>query len=329
MAAKEGIVIVRAYPRLHIGLLDLAGASLRRYGGAGFILDCMPIRVSAGPGRSALLGLDLLDSAGRRDVLAALDRMAKRFPIPRPRMTVQSLPPQHVGLGTKTAVVLALLKAWQVFSALHIESRQMQRLSGRGGASGVGIHGFFRGGFIADLGHKASEQTQFSPSSYRVDFDVPPIALRLPIPKDWRFALFLPHGRRYSGNQELRFFHSNTPIPRSQAKDAIATLYHGVVPAVIQQDIDLLRLALRDLHRSGFKHRELRGQAEPVQRLFKELERVQGCAVGLSSLGPLVYAVLPAAASDLLNDLCVRAARHGAEPMAICAGRNQGHEVMR
>ncbi len=91
----------------------------------------------------------------------------------------------------------------------------------------------------------------------------------------------------------------------------------------------LLKRALHDLHSTGFKARELRNQADPVRDFLKEADEKTGLAVGMSSLGPLVFAV--GAASDnkereLIKDLAVK---YGGRMLGAFRGRNRGYEVVK
>jgi beta-ribofuranosylaminobenzene 5'-phosphate synthase len=322
------MIVVRAFPRLHVGLVDLAGATLRRFGGAGFMINCLPVEVSVERDSTLTVGgVEKLDQSAMRDIAAALRRMQTAFSVGPIKITVRRMPPQHVGLGTKTAMVLAALKGCAVLHNIRVSPRQLQLISGRGGASGVGVNGFFRGGFIVDGGHKPDRSLEFLPSSYGEGFDVPPLLARARIPRQWRFALLLPSGRRYSGTRELRFFRSNTPILGSEVMNTMALLNHGVLPAVMEDDIDTLKLALRELHRCGFKKREIEGQPVTVRRLMKELDGQPGCAVGMSSMGPLVYAIFRREPAELIDEFRSSLGQFG-RVLAVCEGRNGGHEVI-
>jgi beta-ribofuranosylaminobenzene 5'-phosphate synthase len=321
-------ITVRAYPRVHVGLIDLAGATPRRYGGAGFILDWSPVEVSVSRSRQLLLSSKLLDRRGQTDVAAAIARLGQVRPSNPAKIVIRHIPPQHVGLGTKTAVTLAVLQGCQLFSRLDICKNELQVLSGRGGASGVGIHGFFEGGFIVDAGHKADPGAAWVPSSFRTQFCIPPLIVRIKIPDKWRFFLFLPGGYRYSGARELRFFRQNTPIPRNEAKESLSLIHHGVVPSVLGDDVLTLKQALSDLHTCGFKRREVDGQPKSVKSFMECLRRVPECAVGMSSMGPLVYAIVRDPSKDLAADLEKVAARSRVRLLGVCGGRNQGFEVL-
>ncbi|OAI45015.1 hypothetical protein AYO43_08635 [Nitrospira sp. SCGC AG-212-E16] len=292
------------------------------------MLNDFPVEISVALGRHRLTGLQLLDRRGQADIFTVLERFKKLFPVRSTQIMVRLTLPQHIGLGTKTAITLAILKGWEIFSGIRIGMRRLQQLSGRGGVSGVGIHGFFKGGFIVDVGHKFEYDRGFVPSSFRNGSDVPPIASRFRIPKSWRFALFLPKGHRYSGGRELRFFRENTPVPKSEVKDTLALIHHGLAPAVLTDDIAVVRDVLGEIHRLGFKRRELEGQTGAVRRLLTKISEFPECAGGMSSMGPLIYAVMKKPSEDLLAELERLARKEGASFLGVCEGRNKGFEVI-
>lgn len=106
----------------------------------------------------------------------------------------------------------------------------------------------------------------------------------------------------------------------------IALAYHGLAPAVATNDLRLLRDVLTSLHRIGFKRTELRDQTASVNVVVRRLRQRNDCAVGLSSMGPLVYAVAEADNrhfSRFVESLC----RDGAaEMLGSFVGRNLGYE---
>jgi beta-ribofuranosylaminobenzene 5'-phosphate synthase len=322
------MIVVRAFPRLHIGLVDLGNATPRRYGGAGFMLDWCPVEVMAEPARQMTLDLGLLDQRGRRDVVDAIERLQRRVALAPMRVTVSKTPIAHIGLGTKTATLLALLTAAEQLAKARLTVHEVQALSSRGGASGVGIHGFFLGGFLVDAGRADCGSREHRPSGASHPGSVPALVTRIDIPEDWRFVLIRPRGIRYSGARETRFFHDNTPVPRKEVTETIACLYHGVVPAVLENDIIALKTSVCRMHRYGFKRRELDGQSTEVRRLFHALSKLHDCAVGMSSMGPLLYAVV-SGTSPSVDEVCSVAVQEGAAVLGICAGQNRCHEIKR
>jgi len=293
------------------------------------MLDCLPIEVHARVGRTAETEDDFgsLDARGRRDIGAALQRLRETRDLRGVTVVINRLPPQHVGLGSKTATVLAALRACALAGGWDAPEATLQHLSGRGGASGVGIHGFFCGGFVADGGHNVSPEVGFFPSSSGRAEGVPPLCARLEVPPDWRFHLFLPEGNCVAGANEEQFFRENAPIPADEAHAAICSMYHGVIPAIAAGSIATLAHALRAIHRSGFKSRELGAQLSRVQGTYRALAALDDVAVGMSSMGPLIYAVTGSSDVQLESELLRVARQHGAKRLAVARARNLGCEI--
>jgi beta-ribofuranosylaminobenzene 5'-phosphate synthase len=319
------LTIVHSFPRIHIGLLDLGHITHRAHGGAGFCIDGLPVEIEIRRSRSSqIIGLNQLDADGRSDLRAAIARMRDANAAPKLTIQLRNVLPQHVGLGSKTATILGTLKALDLLLGAKLTDRRLQELSGRGGTSGVGINTFFTGGFVVDCGHAAVKDRKFVPSRRQTHFDIPPLACRINIPSDWRIHLFLLPGRRLASSAEAKFFRDNTPIPRREVLSAISVIYHGIVPAVISGDVRLLKECLGELHRTGFKSRELRNQAPCVRAFMDAVDASTNLAVGMSSLGPLVYAIGESGyrtGETLLKELC---ARYRGQFIGTFQGRSTG-----
>jgi beta-ribofuranosylaminobenzene 5'-phosphate synthase len=205
---------------------------------------------------------------------------------------------------------------------------EIKRISGRGGASGVGVNAFFQGGLIVDVGHHESSEDSFVPSSARQGSVTPPMAIRLPFPEQWRIHLFLPNGLIYEGDGEVAFFQHNTPISAEEVFRVMAAVYHGLVPAFIDNDIRLLKRAITDVHSTGFKKRELQGQTAEVSYLLDLLNGQDLFAAGMSSMGPLIYAIAPASASDVIERITgsIQEAT-SAVYLGMYKGRNAGCQI--
>ena len=323
-------VLVRAFPRIHMTLIDLAGATFRRYGGVGFALDLLPVEVEATSAPTTTL--TFCCEVGRRDMADAERLMEQLAAGLRASFSVQvrSLPPQHVGFGSKTALLLAIGTACNILRGKPLTPSDLQRLSGRGGASGVGVNTFFRGGVIVDLGHPQSPDITFCPSSAKQASGVPPVSVRLLFPEKWQVYLFMPKGRRYAGGEEVAFFQNNAPIPSDDAFRVLAAVYHGIVPAFLGEDVSLLKAAVAQVHAAGFKLRELQGQSEVVTQVLELLNKQERVAAGMSSMGPLVYAITPVEESHMMKNVVVKLQEAGmAECLGVCKGRNTGHESAR
>jgi beta-ribofuranosylaminobenzene 5'-phosphate synthase len=288
---------VVAYPRLHLGLLDCGLTTSRRFGGLGFAVQGMPLTLSVRAGRPGpvvpqLAGLfDTLDEQACRDVYAALDRLGDVATLPSLTLTLESSPPQHVGLGTKTTLLLAALRGACAAACVRITPAALRRLSGRGGASGVGSATFFRGGFVVDAGHPRTDGHGLRPSGALRPDRVPTVSLRTAMPSRWRVTLALSGAKGLSGAEEVEFFEKYTPIADEEVRRAITLAYHEVVPAVLERDLTALSEALTALQSVGFKRHEIEAQPAATRELLSRLQATPGVAAGMSSMGPMVFAV--------------------------------------
>ena len=238
-------------------------------------------------------------------------------------MRVTACPRLHVGLGTKTALLLAALAAIDAVLDCGFSREDMIGLAGRGGASGVGVNAFFTGGYVLDGGHPNAAVPTYLPSALRPTATPPPILSRLDIPPAWRFLLILPPGARLHGESERRMFLDETPLSAWETHEAACLHLLGVAAAVATNDLDSLGTALARLQEIGFKKREIRRQASTVPSVLR-LCRSMEIAAGMSSLGPLVYAVGSESDTTRLKALADAATRSGNRILGIFRGSNGG-----
>jgi beta-ribofuranosylaminobenzene 5'-phosphate synthase len=322
-------VRITAFPRIHMSLGDLSGITLRRNGGVGFALHGPVVKITAHAGNyDQIKAPAQLDVLGLDDMRQALGRLRSELAYPPVVIEVEELPLQHIGLGTKTTLVLAALQAVISNFGLPIDRELIQRISGRGGTSGIGIHTFFDGGFVSDVGHAQNPSARYGPSSLRAP-DVPALRLlRAVLPEHWTCHLLLPKGHRRGGPAEVEFFKSNTPIPGTEVLEVLATMYHGVCPAILNSDLVVLNAALRKLHSTGFKHREMLGQPRSLSKLLGELQDLPRAAAGMSSMGPLLY-VLANETDDQVLQSVRSLAVAPTEYLGSFRPRNSGFELAR
>ena len=325
------MIEVTAFPRVHIALLDLGRVTRRAFGGAGVMVNGCAVRASARPTRDSVVRVDTsgsCDSELVRSVGDAVERLRQYLGFRHGvAVRISQAIPQHIGMGSKTASVLASLTATAHAVGADVERRVLQSLSARGGASGVGVHGYFDGGVIVDAGHPTSQVTRLVPSRYQSPQNVPLLIAHCSFPSTWRVWLVLPKGKRYSGHTERGVFESGTPIGRGATLKSIACIYHGVLPAVLESDLPLMREALAELQETGFKRVEVHSQAPRVKTLMSALQAISTVAVGMSSMGPLLYVVSErddAASAAAINAVAAsaKATVHG--PFGA---RNSGYRI--
>lgn len=279
-------VRVSAGARLHLGLLDLANATPRAFGGLGCILSKPQVQVSAVlADQTAVVGINEEDAAGVRDWVQDYVQVQRLSPV---SLDIARTFPSHAGFGSRTVTVLASLTATALVNGSEVVPEVIQRASGRGGTSGIGVHGFFEGGWIVDLGQRRPVQNLPSRAQHQRP---PSLRLRSIAPPDWTVGLFLPTGLRLSGESEVAFFR-NTSVSSQDVLNGLALLYHGLVPALMEADFDTFAVCLQRFQSVGFKAAEIAHQGGRVSSLMRGLQRLTP-AVGMSSLGPLVFSIFP------------------------------------
>ena len=207
-ALTSTMMHIIARPRIHISLADMGYASLRSFGGVGFSLDCEPTVIEFEPCRTVEIdGTEVLDTRAQLELSELVKRLrAVREKFVGFRAIIKSVPRQHVGLGSKTSLALSIIAGANAVNDFGFSNSEMQQLSGRGSASGVGLHTFFQGGLVWDAGHRFVPGIRLSPSSATIATSVPPLMTRVPFPPEWCVALLLPDEPTMSGEDEARFF---------------------------------------------------------------------------------------------------------------------------
>lgn len=293
--SDQSSVTVSAGGRLHLGLLDLGHATRRTFGGIGCILDGPEVKVEARIsdltriGDSHLEG-GLIDAISWKAELTALENFIRTFNLQPTEVKINTELSPHVGLGSRTATTLAILAAAGVINGMErsaLPVSEMKKLSGRGRTSGIGVHGFFTGGWVVDAGQP--QGAPLLPSGAQVDGQPSMLVQRLTSP-DWQIGLFRPQGITFSGAREVDFFRANTPVDLSDVLRGLALVYHGMVPALLSGDLEAFGSALSEFQSIGFKSQEIAAQPLAVRQLMARLKTASPC-VGMSSFGPLLFAI--------------------------------------
>jgi beta-ribofuranosylaminobenzene 5'-phosphate synthase len=299
---------VTAPSRLHFGLLGLPsegrdhwpgidgapGPQVRHFGGVGLMVDKPGLCLRVEPAEDWAATGPLADRAlgfARRfvDTLPAADKT--RF-----RVSVESAPFEHQGLGVGSQLGLAVAKAIAVESG-HPDwpATELAVRVGRGERSAVGVHGFDRGGLVVEGGKRRGEP-------------ISPLVARLSFPDDWRVLVYSPPGETaWHGGRERQAFAKLAEAGPSPAEtEALCRIVlTGMLPALAAADLEAFGEALYEFNaRVGDAFAPIQGgrYANPaVAHLVARIRGMRVKGVGQSSWGPTVFAVVgsPGAASDL------------------------------
>jgi beta-RFAP synthase len=235
--------------------------------------------------------------------------VAQRVAPDRPhRIVVGVCPPEHIGLGVGTQLSLAVARA---IIGPETATAELARLAGRGNRSGIGVHGFERGGFLVDGGKREGDE-------------LAPLIVLAEFPADWRIVLLTPKVESsWHGDRERAAF---AAMNAAQADDALCRLVLlGMLPALAEHDLPSFGEALHEYNRrSGEPFRSSQGGAfAPESAAVIDWLRGQEIAgVGQSSWGPTVFAVVEDA--ERAAAVAESAQKRLRAAVEVTAARNRG-----
>ena len=295
-------VVIRAPSRLHFGLIDLHGGLSRVDGGIGLALSHPPTILSArmAPEISTEGGTSEMNRRASDAARAILDHQGIPGGV---FLTVHASPSEHVGLGAGTALALSSAKAVCELYGINLTVREMARVIGRGGTSGIGTGAFNEGGFLVDGGHsfgKSAEKDSFLPSAALRGLRPPPIITRHDFPEDWKILLVTPHNLlRVYGDEERALFTRACPVPETEVAETCREVIMRVLPGLVDHDLDLFSAGINRIQHLGFKRVECSHQPPELAGLVHSLRSAGAACAGLSSFGPTVFCITDSSPDEL------------------------------
>ena len=246
-------------------------------------------------------------------------------------ITVRSHYPAHVGLGSGSQLALAVARAIAELHGRHLPVKELAKLVGRGGTSGIGTAAFEYGGFIVDGGHTfgaGGEKTDFRPSAASQGVSPPPIIARHDFPTDWKILVAIPDvPAGASGNIETGIFRAHCPVPLDEVRALSHEILMRMLPGIASRDLDLFGSSINAVQDLGFKKVELSLQPPQVTGLLPVLRNAGAAGAGLSSFGPTVYAVGDTGMTALEQAACSFMQEHGGGTTILTTARNRGATV--
>jgi beta-ribofuranosylaminobenzene 5'-phosphate synthase len=289
-------VVVSTGCRLHFTLIDLNADLGRVDGGIGVALKRPGWRVEVS--KTKRWEVD-------NEANPIVERLRDRIPLKgKYKVKVTTKMPQHVGLGSRTQLSLAIASGLATFQKKTFAVPKLAKHAGRGGTSGIGVAAFEHGGLILDGGHHYREKGGFMPSRYS-RAGPPPVLAKYQVPTDWFFVVAIPKGKQYYGTDEAKAFKDHTPIPRKEVGAVARLVLLRLLPAVIENDIEAFGDAIKRIQTLGFKRIENMLQGENIDKLKKYMVRREGIGPGLTSFGPACFCVVKGrkTAEKLAKDL--------------------------
>ncbi|NTV01128.1 MAG: DUF98 domain-containing protein, partial [Methanoregulaceae archaeon] len=167
----------------------------------------------------------------------------------------------------------------------------------------IGTAAFESGGFILDGGHAFGtdgQKTDFRPSSASAGIIPAPVIARHPFPEDWQIHIIVPSpDRRVSGGLEEEIFRESCPVPLGEVQETCHEVVMRMLPGIVENDIELFGAAVNRIQELGFKRLEISRQPPHIPALIAGLREAGAPCAGMSSFGPVVFAITEAGCRDL------------------------------
>ncbi|RYY25382.1 MAG: beta-ribofuranosylaminobenzene 5'-phosphate synthase [Sphingomonadales bacterium] len=203
----------------------------------------------------------------------------------------------HVGMGSGTAIRLACIEAMLALNGIELPREEVVRLSGRGGTSGIGINTYFEGGLVLDLGAR-NDGAGYAPSSMVRPKELPYSLPGLSLP-DWEICLFVPRNIPTKSQwEEAEFFQRVLPLSPDASYRACYEALFGVYASIAEQDAVNFVAAIERMQSTDWKSQEWREYGGALSALRDELRNLGAEYVGMSSLGPMLFAGGPSVFSS-------------------------------
>ncbi len=256
-------------------------------GGIGFAIDEPKWEICVGRDISnSKLNVDL---EFENEIEKLKSRFIARFKLPDFTITIPTKIESHIGLGSKTALLLGIGKATSKLFELGLSPSEIAIEAKRGGTSGVGYWASQKGGVVWDAGRRfPRDKSTFLPSSY--SSSRPPKLITSFDLNDYYICHFRYAKKGVFGKVELAIFKDNCPLSHDSTRELLSVISGVLVPSLLSSCDDGVQLALKSIQELGMKKIEWSHQDSETLKFKKYWESLDtNIALGLSSMGPTMY----------------------------------------
>ena len=268
--------------RLHFGSLDLNGGAGRKFGSIGIAISSHQTIVEA-----HFTDVEVAHDAPQsiqqklnRLITAFFEAFPDQISLPRQpvKLVVNTLIPEHAGLGSGTQLALAVGTALCRLYNLDASTSDIAAALDRGARSGIGIAAFDHGGFLIDGG--------LGPDSV-----IPPLLGHYTYPDEWRIVLIMEtQSQGVHGTAETAAFKTLPPFPISQSHAICHLTLMKLLPALVEQDIDAFGQSITDIQNLIGDHFSAvqggRYTSDSVAALLNHATQLGHQGIAQSSWGP-------------------------------------------
>ncbi|MBA4312610.1 MAG: hypothetical protein C0417_08265 [Chlorobiaceae bacterium] len=286
-------ILIKTFPRIHITLIGMNEGGFRRHGGIGFSVSepCMELRGF----ESKEFHIDdnrkiKLEFIEYRRLIESLNNLYTENKFNKKiSITIDGEVIPHYGFGSETALRLASLEMLSLINNYQPDKNELIHFSGRGGVSGIGINTYFNGGFILDSGVKGIFE-EYKPSNQLENRKSLPLLIHRQETENWELGLYVNSDiKSLSEVEETIFFQNSCPILDYEAYEILYVSVYGCLSAGIEKDKIGFCNAINRIQTTKWKALERKLYNNLINENEKSLFIAGATAVGMSSLGPLLY----------------------------------------
>ena len=300
------LVTIHSNARIHAALINESGYMGRIDGGIGFAIEYPRWEICVSTDISEIK-LNV-DSEFESEIERLKARFIKRFNLPNYSISVPAKIESHIGLGSKTALLLGIGKATSSLFELNLSPKEIAIEAKRGGTSGVGYWAFQKGGFVWDSGRIfPTDKSTFLPSS--CSSSIPPELITSFDLLDYYVCHFRYAKVGVFGNDELAIFKNNCPLPHNSTKELLSIISGVLVPSLLSSHEAGIQLGIKTIQELGMKKIEWESQDYQTLEFKKYWESLDtNIALGLSSMGPTMYCLTkqPEEIRKIINEYPIR-----------------------
>jgi beta-ribofuranosylaminobenzene 5'-phosphate synthase len=276
--------------RIAINLYDMNGDIGRVDGGMGFSLANPLLVFEARQSKSDVLEASCeLGQEMRDSIKWATSMLKQKYDLGGLTLEIKSSIPEHSGFGSKTATLLSVGHAYGSIYGAEFDFRKLALDLKRGGTSGIGVNIIDEGGFILDGGHSTRYKKEFLPSSAVKNVILAPLLGRYRMP-DWDVLIAVPDLERVYGPVEVAAFKKICPVPVQAVERLARITLSQMLPAVYEGDLETFCEGINKIQETPWKRGEIELYGNKVRDLMSYIQENGAKGVGMSSMGPAIYA---------------------------------------
>ncbi|WP_316801443.1 beta-ribofuranosylaminobenzene 5'-phosphate synthase family protein [Pedobacter frigidisoli] len=285
-------VHIKAFPRVHVTLINMTKKGIRLNGGIGFSIKNPEIEIHISKSESFEITDDRqqpIDESQLGRLSTKIRNLIKDLSLKLSiKVRVTGSMPVHSGFGSGTILRLACIEGLLLINEVDYDEPLLVKLSGRGGTSGIGIRTYFSGGYVFDMGHKNFGQMLLPSSNKEIDTLQSLLISKGTMPA-WKFGICFPKKLLTKAYSEEDFFLKNANITEHAV---YKTLYHTMTEVfcgIKELDKFAFETGINSLQECTWKKSERKLYLGSLQHAEKILSQTGATMLGMSSLGPGLF----------------------------------------